>query len=349
MNVLFKCPKIRNFCANVKCNKPGKNKCIVCNIRYCSKECQKADWSVHKKKCRKPSIPLPELDLCYRDLTIEEELFRAVDAFTAEENFYWAIDKNRKRDRVNFLQDLMKECMRTNGSNFMILDDNLKAELKRQYNESLSVESNDSPARLGHKIIIHSVISDLFNQMNIVMFSAVEEKKRLILITDAMQTKLQRLMDLTEANRLKHYPSKPNLPTACIDILRRKFEKNGEPEDPTKNSSKVPKNRAPFYKGPPAWMFPEGLAGVKELYKNTYCFMFRNIHVQRSMDRKHRFYCFNYPKENYCIQAPEREVALSYLEHCRLHRIGGASVTATPEAEAVILQYDLKMTLKVCV
>eukprot|EP00596_Hydrurales_sp_CCMP1899_P008643 CAMPEP_0119052490 /NCGR_PEP_ID=MMETSP1177-20130426/73771_1 /TAXON_ID=2985 /ORGANISM="Ochromonas sp, Strain CCMP1899" /LENGTH=366 /DNA_ID=CAMNT_0007032075 /DNA_START=222 /DNA_END=1322 /DNA_ORIENTATION=- len=277
-----------------------------------------------------------------------------MDAFKAEADFYWNIDKNRKRDRVNFLQDLMKDSLRLNGGvggDFYALDDNLKAELKRQYDESLTVEPNDSPARLGHKLVIHTVIRDLFNRMNIVMFSAIEEKKRLILITDAMQKKLQRLMDLTEANRLKHFPSKPDLPIACVDILRRKFEKNVEPEKPTKMSKVVPRNRAPFYQGPPSWMFPEGLAAIKEIYKNTYSFMFRNIHVQRGMDKKHRFYCFNYPPENYCpawmrIPGREPEIPLSYLEHCRLHRIGGASVTAHPEAEAVILTHDVKMTVQ---
>ena len=34
------------------CNQPASKKCATCKlIRYCSSECQKADWSSHKKLC----------------------------------------------------------------------------------------------------------------------------------------------------------------------------------------------------------------------------------------------------------------------------------------------------------
>lgn len=42
-------------CFNIGCSKKGKSKCSVCGIaRYCSKECQKADWKPrHKASCGK--------------------------------------------------------------------------------------------------------------------------------------------------------------------------------------------------------------------------------------------------------------------------------------------------------
>lgn len=37
------------FC--VACGKLGSKKCSVCKVTYCSKECQVADWPIHKRKC----------------------------------------------------------------------------------------------------------------------------------------------------------------------------------------------------------------------------------------------------------------------------------------------------------
>jgi hypothetical protein len=36
-----------------KCGKIAKKKCAMCYIHYCSRECQLADWSIHKIECRK--------------------------------------------------------------------------------------------------------------------------------------------------------------------------------------------------------------------------------------------------------------------------------------------------------
>jgi hypothetical protein len=135
---------------------------------------------------------------------------------------------------------------------------------------------------------------------------------------------------------------------SCVETIRKRvLAKKGPPKDPVLSPGelkKVPKNRAPFFPGPPAWCFPEGLDAIKELYnnmgQNTYSFMFRNIHVQREMDKNHRFYCFNYPS-NYAA------ASLTFTEHCKLHRIGGASVTVNPEAEAVLLSDDKKLTVQV--
>jgi MYND finger/Right handed beta helix region len=39
-------------CENPGCDKPGTNVCTACReTRYCSRECQKAHWSDHKRKC----------------------------------------------------------------------------------------------------------------------------------------------------------------------------------------------------------------------------------------------------------------------------------------------------------
>ncbi|KAK9809365.1 hypothetical protein WJX73_009050 [Symbiochloris irregularis] len=46
---------MEGLCAN--CNQPGNLKCTKCmTVRYCSRECQKADWKVmHKKTCKTAS------------------------------------------------------------------------------------------------------------------------------------------------------------------------------------------------------------------------------------------------------------------------------------------------------
>lgn len=43
-------------CANIKCNKIATKHCSNCKIvSYCSSECQKADWKIHKSTCKKCS------------------------------------------------------------------------------------------------------------------------------------------------------------------------------------------------------------------------------------------------------------------------------------------------------
>ena len=45
-----------SICDNPACNKPGLKHCDRCNlVSYCSRECQKKDWKVHKKMCKKAS------------------------------------------------------------------------------------------------------------------------------------------------------------------------------------------------------------------------------------------------------------------------------------------------------
>ncbi|KAF8628196.1 hypothetical protein AX15_004046 [Amanita polypyramis BW_CC] len=55
VDVLNACRKAKNACA--KCRGPGEPKLLLCaackSINYCSVECQKADWKVHKKSCKK--------------------------------------------------------------------------------------------------------------------------------------------------------------------------------------------------------------------------------------------------------------------------------------------------------
>lgn len=48
----------------VKCEQPGRYKCSRCSssLRYCSAQCQKEDWSAHKKLCGEPTRPVPAAD-----------------------------------------------------------------------------------------------------------------------------------------------------------------------------------------------------------------------------------------------------------------------------------------------
>ncbi len=43
------CPLTCNYCNNIE---KKTKKCGGCNQRYCSIECQQADWKEHKKICR---------------------------------------------------------------------------------------------------------------------------------------------------------------------------------------------------------------------------------------------------------------------------------------------------------
>lgn len=254
------------------------------------------------------------------------------------------IDKDRKRDRVSDLQMLLQKSF-GNGGDSAALEKDMIDELKREYLESLSVEPNDSGARLGYKVAIHSVVVDILKQMNAEVFSPAEEKAKELLILDAFQIKLQRLVDLTEIVRLKICPTLKEIPNHRIETIRNKIlEKKGKPKGPINKN--IPRNKPAFYPGPPGWLFLEGLPKVKELFGRSYELMFRNTHTQREIDSKHRFYCFNYPNANYCISSPELKTALPFSEHCRFHRIGGASVTVTAKAEALLLQDNKKMTVQ---
>jgi ankyrin repeat protein len=43
--------KLNRVC--IVCNKPSRNRCTRCDMRYCSSECQNIDWKQHKKICKK--------------------------------------------------------------------------------------------------------------------------------------------------------------------------------------------------------------------------------------------------------------------------------------------------------
>jgi hypothetical protein len=42
--------KEQKLCGN--CKEPAKSKCQFCPVKYCSRECQVADWKKHKKTCQ---------------------------------------------------------------------------------------------------------------------------------------------------------------------------------------------------------------------------------------------------------------------------------------------------------
>lgn len=55
-------------CANPGCQAEGTKKCAACkNVSYCSKECQKANWTEHKSQCSpKPSASPNDLVECVK-------------------------------------------------------------------------------------------------------------------------------------------------------------------------------------------------------------------------------------------------------------------------------------------
>ncbi|KAL9073499.1 MAG: hypothetical protein Q9161_002920 [Pseudevernia consocians] len=54
------------ICSNPTCAKPGTRKCGRCRIaNYCSQDCQKTDWAVHKAPCRAASQSNTPKANCY--------------------------------------------------------------------------------------------------------------------------------------------------------------------------------------------------------------------------------------------------------------------------------------------
>lgn len=64
-------------CARTNCIEPGYQKCGQCDsARYCSRVCQKADWSEHKRTCALGGNPNTQR---YRNIT-DEKLAAVMDA-----------------------------------------------------------------------------------------------------------------------------------------------------------------------------------------------------------------------------------------------------------------------------
>ena len=50
-------------CSREGCDSPGTKVCVRCGeARYCSRECQKADWKTHKRNCKKKKDTPPKKD-----------------------------------------------------------------------------------------------------------------------------------------------------------------------------------------------------------------------------------------------------------------------------------------------
>ena len=57
--------KCRNEQGCAVCEKVAPNQCPGCEVKYCSRECQKKDWKQHKKTCfnlLKKTMSMPEPD-----------------------------------------------------------------------------------------------------------------------------------------------------------------------------------------------------------------------------------------------------------------------------------------------
>lgn len=55
-----------DVCSNPSCSKPGTRKCSGCRIaKYCSRDCQRSEWSVHKAACKAASQSSTPRSNCY--------------------------------------------------------------------------------------------------------------------------------------------------------------------------------------------------------------------------------------------------------------------------------------------
>ncbi|KAJ7449184.1 hypothetical protein FB451DRAFT_1375088 [Mycena latifolia] len=49
-------------CASTECSNEGVSQCGRCKQRfYCGAECQQKDWPAHKKNCKRPNAPPPQM------------------------------------------------------------------------------------------------------------------------------------------------------------------------------------------------------------------------------------------------------------------------------------------------
>lgn len=330
-------------CANPGCNEIGTKACANCKAKYCSKECQKMDWKEHKKICANTSLqntiipppstaPVEDKDLCYRQLSLEEEFVRATDSFKALSDFYFDVDKDRRRDRVGELQNRARQGIFDPNAIAKLTD-----ELKRQYYECLTVEPNDSGASLMHKNIIFGVVQGLLQQTNVPMLPPAVLGSKKEALNNHTRDKMKRMNALTEAIRLKHHPqsssmSGSQMDTICREILT-KWAKAKRTTGPSAGG-KVPEKKCPWYAGPPGWIFPTGYASLVDKSSN-FRMMCSLLFTQRIADHKHRFYVYNYPAGYYGLMGYDA-TPLTFEEHRRYHTLAGAAVVISAEAEATL-------------
>jgi len=332
-------------CAYPSCHEIGTKACSNCRIaRYCSKEHQKIDWKFHKKICGLATgntIPLPssgpieDKDLCYRQLSLEEEFVRATDSFRVLSDFYFDVDKNRRRDRVSEIQNYARQLEGIVDPNAI---NKLKDELKRQYLEYLTVEPNDSGPSLMHKKIIFDVVAGLLQQLNVPMLSPAILGSKKETIDKHIKDKIKRMTALTEAIRLKYHPQSSVMSGSQMDMIRRqvltKWAKSKRTTGPP-TGGKVPEMKCPWYAGPPGWIFPTGYASFCDKSPD-FRMMCSLMFTQRIADHKHRFYVYNYPAGHYSLMGGPDATPLTFEEHRRYHTLAGAAVVVSAEAEAIL-------------
>ena len=136
---------------------------------------------------------------CCRDLTLAQEYLRFVDAFKAETDFYWDVDKNRKRDAIGRLQTLLGKCKTAAESASYVSQ--IHAELQRQYDSCTTLEPNDTVPRLNHKIlIVEEVLLGLMETVGIKV-DMNAHKRKLAEIGAAVNVRAKFMADMSTSVR----------------------------------------------------------------------------------------------------------------------------------------------------